>query len=553
MNLGVSYYDKHRSVSVDLLGRLNLVLDEDMYGYSPDFYFYNCSLKTLFPASVLSSKESYFGDRLVLPYKFYTNYYKFIISFYKLNFFFRSLVLFFINPFFNLDKSVIDFAFIYRVFRMSIKGKKQFIKKDKYKKFFKEYDQKFFRWFAGKYYKKCYQKRKFYYKKNYFVKIKHSFKYIRFYNKRLKLWSQQFRSRIFFKFAVFSSNSSQKGIISSIDFKTLSFKVMSYKFFYSFFSGNRAFFVFQFVVPIIKRFIVFLYKIKPKIKQVEFFGFYRKFKDSIFKRFIGLLRKSFGYFSFRFKKILRLMASFSFVVSPYLVFLYSVFSFVLPFLFSFVIFVSTSFYFSKFSEFNNFKFNFFIPSYVFVFNWLRFNNCLNVFSLNKFSIAFKRFFINPIFFSVSFSRFNQFRYVFYPVFLFLGVFNNSLIFKRGFINFFEDYSFFYKFFFNILSKSTSLFFISTFFVHDLDKFFGSINLPDFAISWWLDRFKFEYLFSVTCEPMYFPVSIDSLFSRLFSRYFVQNIEMYNIIHRKIDFRFRHKSKKKFYIFDFYFC
>jgi hypothetical protein len=78
VRLSSYYYDKYRAVSMSSLGIPDLTLDNDLFGYSPYFYFGNCGLQSLFPITFILNPHSYIKTRLVLPVRFYRNYFSFI-------------------------------------------------------------------------------------------------------------------------------------------------------------------------------------------------------------------------------------------------------------------------------------------------------------------------------------------------------------------------------------------------------------------------------------------------------------------------------------------
>lgn len=491
VNLGVNYYDKYRAVSISVLGSLDLVLDNDMYGYSPNFYFNPCSLKSLFPVQVLFVPHSYLNFRLVLPYKFYRNYSIFINKFTRFNFtnisFFtynsNPAIFFFPSGFFN--RYSIFRSFLYR------------------KKYFKKERAKGSR----------------------FRRFKRH--YVRFF-KRTKV-TKSFMTRVFET----SGLASSFRVIFRNGLSLLSFKPNS-RGVPVFFIPNRAFSPSQFFVPLIQRMIKFIFRIGRKAIIQEFSVFYLQFRDIVFSKFFRVLRR---FLKGAFKKLnnvrVQLTEMVFFSVSQYTSFAYSKVVSFKPF-FSALIFslIRLNDCYTVFDQ--QVYYDFVVSHSVNLVSWLRFSILINQFPFLSNVFDFKVLAKSAFWQSKLVMQFSKYKFFFYFFFsLFYSYFNSVD----------SRYSFKYVLFFNKFFNINTNFKLSLLFKSGLSQFFHKLNSANFVFNYTVRNLSF---FS-TDE------SRSLGFANTFSKYFIPHVNVYAIGKPKRNFskKLRLKARKKKVFLRFY--
>ena len=493
INLSVFYYDKYRAVSLSFLGSPNLTLDNDLYGYSPDFYFNACSLSTLFPIHLSFMAHSYLKFRFVLPFKFYRDYSSFIFTFTRLNFDFIRMASFAIDPVKFTPTSRFSNG-LYSVKQVSVLKNgpdlDELIDLD-------DSDQLSVNNFRY-------------------------FEYITFYRVGGIRPCSEYTFRIFQNPVLFFN---KKLEFDNPDFFFV-LKFNSNKFVGPFFNvKNRAFCLSQFIVPVIQKFITVLLKIEQKLLPAGFVLFYLNSYTQIFGKFHKFIKEFSTNFFNEFMKFSNVTEySISNSVKQYLVFLYSSLIPIKPF---FVLYVSV--FFKLFGKKTSFTKSDYLNSYILQIysnlNWFKISFFLPFLKFKFFTnqlplIAFKDIF-KPKNFIFKFSSYRFLLTYFYGFFLFN--FNFDVVSR-----------FFYKIFINYFIKFFTPFTFSSLFLTGSNEFLTNFEISNVFNSG-LEHSSIPYFqFSnfVLDNPTW--TSSFKIATSIFGEYFLQNVNVSSMSDYEID-------------------
>ncbi len=504
VNMGVYYYDKYRAVSISVLGMPSLVLDNDMYGYSPDFYFNSPSFKTLFPIQLSFNTYSYLKFKFVLPFKFYRNYSEFITVFTRLNFTAINFSSYLINPIQFYVPSNFDYRYILRAYKV----------------------------FQRKYFSKQSKSRKL-------VFTRRLSKYVRFF-KRINVL-KPFIFRIFKNPLLLSFVKSK----SKTPFSFFVLKFNNLSCFDTFFVNNRAFCLSQFIVPLIQRFIKFIFKIDRKLPVSGFFNFYTQARNAVFFKFFKIIKKFINKFFYNFKKFNSQSQNFfATSVTQYFAFVYSR---ILPIkaFFTIFIFAILKLSFFRFTFVKSLYLGYTIFQLSRTLNWLKISlvlpvkhtNFLVIFNSGKFRTFFRSLFLSQ----KQVFGFNSVKFLVSGVYFYFF----PLLFEKQQRAIFS----FYRFFFDKLIRTWSIFSFPRFFTTGIITFFSEIDSADYVLPY---STRLNFFKSGSFSSNY-QLVVPYFSEFYFARYFSQNLYLYNMTRIKINFSKKKKSQKHGkQIFRFYF-
>lgn len=506
VRLSSYYYDRYRSVSMSALGIPDMTLDNDLFGYSPYFYFGNCGLQSLFPITFVLNPHSYIKTRLVLPVKFYRNYFSFINIYTRLQF---KRSIFFFGHFSNLAWFIPNRNFShYVVHSLGIR------KKRKKRKIYE----------IGKFVKT-------------FRRIR-GYIYIYF----------NFKARKYYRFRVFKNMFVSLPVKSNIklNWKTLFFSRSNKQFTIknNFVEFNFIFCCSQYLVPNLQRFIKMLLKFEAKMPRYEFDNFYGLSYKFFFINFFKFLKKFIKRFVFRVKNIINFLFKIDYGHDPQIPFFYTQTLTLKTFFFAFVFI---------FFRVKSKKFNFDLKAYkssLFLFSlksliYSKFKVFIGNFYYLFFDSILKPVRIFKLLLNLKFDFFTQFydfRYIYYQIirsyFLYINVYNSHVFISN------------YKFYFNKLILFTNVFpHLIRVFGFRIAYFFAEVQSIDKSLA---NRFV-RYYFTDPLRTKFF--NNKSLLFR-FSRFYKLRESIYRIRREpKIFKRFkkrqtRFRKRKIFFYFNF---
>jgi hypothetical protein len=287
IHLSIYYYNKSRAVSMSVLGVSDLALDNDMFGYSPYFYFDRPTLTTLFPIQFGFAKCSYIKFRFLLPVQFYKDYSEFIHEITRIRF--RDIqhrscnysIFKFAFPRFVDNRYLIKDAYLHKRRVRKIAGQEV------------ENDQ-----FLGH--------RLIYIKDRESSDLEPLYHISRVFSNPMLSLPRKSRFKLPKPEFIFRQHGS--AVLEPLQFSV----------------KNYAFCISQIFIPFLQRFVKFMFKLERKLVFTEFFKFYTGPYKSTFAKFFYFTKEFVHKFFSKIKEFCEFTdASVSYPASFYFVFLYN--------------------------------------------------------------------------------------------------------------------------------------------------------------------------------------------------------------------------------------